>query len=84
MLQRSPGYVVSLPEQDALSNGLRKVLPSSVVYSLARARNVRFQLGFYTLTRKYPDAMRNYLMAQVEKQVGPGVDMKHFTPKYNP
>ena len=30
MLQRSPTYVVSRPDQDAIANKLRKVLPDAV------------------------------------------------------
>lgn len=84
MLQRSPGYVVSLPNRDPVSEGLRKVLPDSAVYSLGRVRNVLFQMTLFNLSRSRPEAMRKFLTGQVKKQVGPGVDMQHFTPKYNP
>ena len=38
MLQRSPTYVVSRPEQDAMANVLRRYLPSKVAYFLVRWR----------------------------------------------
>ena len=47
MLQRSPTYIVSLPARDAISAGLRKVLPAGVVYKLARARNIGIQRAMY-------------------------------------
>lgn len=84
MLQRSPSYVISMPERDEISNSLRKVLPDGWVYHMARARNVLLSLGIYTFSRNYPDKMRSFLLNQVEKQVGPTVDMKHFSPKYSP
>lgn len=34
MLQRSPSYVASRPQQDAIANGLRKVLPSWLAYKI--------------------------------------------------
>ncbi|MEZ4406781.1 MAG: NAD(P)/FAD-dependent oxidoreductase, partial [Polyangiales bacterium] len=39
MLQRSPGYVVSVPGRDILSNGLRRILPERAVYGFARVKN---------------------------------------------
>lgn len=84
MLQRSPSYVISMPEKDAISNGLRKVLPDSWVYKAARVRNVLLSMGIYNFSRSQPEKMRKFLLSQVEKQVGPNVDMKHFSPKYSP
>lgn len=84
MLQRSPSYVASVPKDDIISVQLRKVLPEKVVYRLARARNVALQMGVYNLSKAQPKLMRKLLMKQVEVQVGKDVDMKHFTPRYNP
>jgi len=82
MLQRSPGYVASVPGKDTMSNRLRQFLPERVVYSIARTRNVLFSMGIYKFARAYPERMRAFLLKQVEKQVGGKVDMKHFSPKY--
>lgn len=84
MLQRSPTYVANLPEKDPLPHTLRKVLPESYVYNITRTRNVLMSMGFYNLTQAYPQAMKGFLLNQVKKQVGESVDMKHFTPRYNP
>ena len=40
MLQRSPTYIVSLPEQDAIANWLRRVLPATWAYRLSRWKNI--------------------------------------------
>lgn len=84
MLQRSPSYVASVPKDDVISAQLRKVLPEKLVYRIARTRNVALQIGVYNLSKFQPKLMRKLLMKQVEMQVGKNVDMKHFTPKYNP
>lgn len=84
MLQRSPTYVATLPEKDVISNKLRDYLPDNWVYRIARTRNVAFSMGLYRACRAYPEKMRSFFLSQVKKQVGPNVDMKHFTPKYNP
>ena len=84
MLQRSPTYVVTVPERDLISIGLRKFLPESVVYKLARARNVALQRSIYELAMSRPKVIRRVLLGAAKKQLGPDFDMKHFSPKYNP
>ncbi|MES2918795.1 MAG: NAD(P)/FAD-dependent oxidoreductase [Pseudomonadota bacterium] len=84
MLQRSPTYVLSVPLIDPMVQGLRKYLPEKVVYRLTRARNVGITLGLYKFSRAKPQAMRRFVLSQIKRKLGPGYDMKHFTPKYNP
>ena len=84
MLQRSPTYVVSLPEQDLFANSLRRFLPEKMVYRATRAKNIALTLGFFNLSRQRPKPVRRMLLAQVRAQVGKDFDMKHFTPNYNP
>jgi cation diffusion facilitator CzcD-associated flavoprotein CzcO len=84
MLQRSPTYMASLPEEDRLITWLRKHLPEMAVYRIARTLRVGFASGFYSLCRRFPRAMKRLLLKGVAKEVGPDVDMKHFTPRYNP
>ena len=54
MLQRSPTYMVARPDQDAIANFLRKVLPDSWAYALTRFKNVGLQNFFYKRARKAP------------------------------
>ena len=84
MLQRSPTYVATVPEKDAISIKLRKFLPEKVVYHLARVRNVAMQRTIYELSKKRPKTMRRLLLGAAKRQLGDNFDMSHFTPKYNP
>ncbi|HEY1746444.1 MAG TPA: NAD(P)/FAD-dependent oxidoreductase [Xanthobacteraceae bacterium] len=85
MLQRSPTYVVSRPSQDALAKWLRRRLPTRTAYGLARWYNVLFGLYFYNLSRRKPQAVKNWIVKQAQLQLGPDYDVKtHFTPRYNP
>ncbi|MFP5431234.1 MAG: flavin-containing monooxygenase [Gammaproteobacteria bacterium] len=84
MLQRSPTYVVSIPEKDPIANSMRRFLPEKLVYRVTRAKNVSLTLGFFNLAKKRPKPIRRLLLAQVRAQVGKDFDMKHFTPSYNP
>lgn len=84
MLQRSPTYIASIPSIDFVYNGLRKVLPESVAYNLTRKRNIGFQRAIYKFSKSNPEAVKKFLLAGVKHQLKGKVDMKHFTPNYNP
>ena len=85
MLQRSPTYVVSAPEQDAIANWLRDKLPSKVAYGITRWKNVALGMGIYAYCRRFPDRAKDLIIGQVGKRTHGKVDVKeHFTPKYNP
>ncbi len=84
MLQRSPTYVVSRPDRDAIANTLRKVLPGQLAYDLTRRKNVALQSFFYKRTRTRPDKIRDLLLGGVRKALGDDQTNAHFTPRYNP
>ena len=84
MLQRSPSYVVSRPEQDKVADFLRRRLPANAAYALTRWKNVLFGMFFYKLARSRPDVFKWMLTRGVRNQLGEEYDIKHFTPKYNP
>lgn len=84
MLQRSPSYIYSVPSLDNVSTVLKRVLPKNWVHSLARKRNTLLYRAAYIACRRWPKLMRKVLLAHVRKQVGPNVDMRHFTPSYMP
>lgn len=84
MLQRSPTYIATVPEVDPISVGMRKFLPEMAVYRMARARNIGLQRMVYRLSQNKPKLMRRALLGAAKRQLGENVDMKHFTPNYNP
>jgi monooxygenase len=84
MLQRTPSYVISVPQFDPMVRFLRMFLPEMTVYNMSRARNNFITQLIFKLSRKYPNAMRKFFLKQVQMQVGKDFDMKHFTPPYNP
>ena len=84
MLQRSPTYMFTVPVRDALAAALAAVLPDAWAYRFVKWRWVTFQRLTFKACRRLPRLMRWWLLRSVRKQVGPGVDMVHFTPRYNP
>lgn len=84
MLQRSPTYIASIPSVDMIYDKMRKVLPEDVAYKLTRARNIGVQRAVYAVAQKQPKLLRKFLLKSIELQLKGKVDMKHFTPSYNP
>jgi monooxygenase len=85
MLQRSPSYVVSLPAEDPLSRGLRRVLPEMAAYQAVRIKNVALMSFSYQLMRRYPKAAKAVLRKGVARQLPADFEIDpHFKPYYNP
>ena len=84
MVQRSPTYVASRPDQDKIANFLRKILPASIAYSITRFKNTRYQEYLYKQSRKAPKVLKKILLDSVRKHLGVEMTQKHFTPSYNP
>ncbi|GAA3830681.1 NAD(P)/FAD-dependent oxidoreductase [Nocardioides panacisoli] len=85
MLQRSPSYVMTVPATDPVASPLAKVgVPAGLIYRSGRIRNILLQQAVYKLCRTQPALARKVLLRAVRAQVGPDVDMKHFSPSYDP
>jgi len=85
MLQRSPTFVVSAPDEDKLANFTNKILPSKAAYNLNRWRKILMQRFMFNIARKYPKTMKKMLISGVQKELGKEFDTEtHFTPSYNP
>jgi cation diffusion facilitator CzcD-associated flavoprotein CzcO len=85
MLQRSPSYVISVPERDPIANALKRVLSPRRAYALTRRKNIWLQRTVYRLSRSRPQLVRRLLRAGVKRQLPTdyAVDT-HFNPRYNP
>lgn len=83
MLQRSPSYIMSLPNTDTISIVLNKFLPKKWVFNMARRRNILFQRALYLSSQRWPKMMRKFLVSHMKKQA-PNVNPRHFEPKYMP
>ncbi|MFM8970288.1 MAG: flavin-containing monooxygenase [Actinomycetota bacterium] len=85
MLQRSPTYMVSRPDTDALANFLRRILPAQLAYNITRAKNTWRQQLVYKKTRSNPDQIKMLLLGGVQLELGGKYPIKrHFLPRYNP
>jgi cation diffusion facilitator CzcD-associated flavoprotein CzcO len=84
MLQRSPTYIVARPAKDAIADWFYAKLPERLAHTLARWKSVLLQMYFYNLARRKPEGAKKRIVELAQSELGPGIDMQHFTPRYNP
>ncbi|HXS33962.1 MAG TPA: NAD(P)/FAD-dependent oxidoreductase [Solirubrobacterales bacterium] len=85
MLQRSPTYVLAMPEEDPIAKVVRRVLPLKAAYTLIRWKNVLLQMGLYKLSKSRPTLVKRIIRKGNERLLPAGYDIdKHFKPRYNP
>jgi cation diffusion facilitator CzcD-associated flavoprotein CzcO len=85
MLQRSPTYVLSVPGEDPIANGLRRIVGARRTYPIVRWKNVALTTLIYRLSRRRPTLMRKLIRRAAVKQLPAGYDVDtHFNPRYQP
>jgi cation diffusion facilitator CzcD-associated flavoprotein CzcO len=85
MLQRSPSYILSMPQRDGAAAKLRALLPAGMAHRIVRMKNVLIALGFYNASRRWPNAVRRLLIRRAARQAQGHADVERdLTPRYNP
>ena len=85
MLQRSPSYVLSMPEEDPIALALRRRLGDRRGYALTRWKNVIFATLLFQLSQRFPRPMRKLYRAGALRQLPAGYAVDtHFNPRYKP
>ncbi len=86
MVQRSPTYVLPVPEKDAIAERLKDLLGETRAYALTRRKNIVRQRALYGFCRRFPTTARKLIRGVNAKQLeGTGVDVDvHFKPRYDP
>lgn len=85
MLQRTPSYVLPVPETAVLANKLKPILGESLTFKLTRRFNIAKQRWVYQFCQKHPDRARKLIRWLNKKVLPEGYPVdKHFNPPYNP
>jgi monooxygenase len=86
MLQRSPSYVLPVPERDGLADKLRRVVGEDRAFRVARRKNIFRQRAIFNFSQRYPTAARRLIRWVNAKELeGSGCDVDvHFKPTYGP
>ena len=85
MLQRSPGYLFSMPRHNPVMDPIRKFLPHKISYPVIRALALIFEKFIWVLARGAPKFTRKLVRWQNSSMLPAGypVDVD-FRPRYNP
>jgi monooxygenase len=85
MVQRSPSYVVSLPDHDPIAVALRKYLPERAAYRANRWKNALLSIAFYEFCQRWPQQAKRLIRHGAALQLPDGYPVDpDFTPAYNP
>lgn len=85
LLQRSPSYIVPLPDTDKIALALRRWLPGKLAYRLTRWKNILLSTVFYQFCRRAPHTARLLIRRGVLRLLPPGYPVDtHFNPRYQP
>jgi monooxygenase len=85
MLQRSPTYILPLPDVDHLSNFIMAILPSSLGHWVNRWKNIMAMNLMFYLCQSFPSTMKWILLSIAKSFLGPNISIPvHFTPSYKP
>jgi cation diffusion facilitator CzcD-associated flavoprotein CzcO len=86
MLQRSPSYILPVPDHDGLPARVGRLLGEDRAYRLTRRKNIARQRAIYRFCQRFPVAARRLIRWVNAKQLeGSGCDVDvHFNPVYGP
>lgn len=85
MLQRSPSYILSIPNEDLAEKVIRLLFPKMLARKLIRFKWVVVPLVLVTFCRRFPRLARKLLLFLTAKELPKGMPLEpNFTPRYNP
>lgn len=85
MIQRSPGYFVSFPEEDPITTFIQKWLPKSWAGWLLRWRFLLAFHTFYYWCQLFPAKASQFLISETAKLLPSNLSVSpHFQPSYKP
>ena len=85
MLQRSPTYVITVPERDKIADWLRAKMKPDTAYGITRWKNVLLSMAFFTYCRRFPERAKGLIAGQTKRHLRGNVEVDpHFSPSYQP
>jgi cation diffusion facilitator CzcD-associated flavoprotein CzcO len=85
MLQRSPSYILSLPQKKPGQKRWYDYLPRWLALRVVRLQFVIIPFLFYLFCRQWPTRAANLLRKEAKRQLPPDFPIDpHFKPAYNP
>ena len=67
MLQRSPSFILALPQRSKLIDFLQMYLPEKLAYTIIRCKNISLSWFMYTFCKAYPEFTKKRLITKMKK-----------------
>jgi monooxygenase len=84
MLQRSPSYVVSVPDRGGFGSVVRRWLPPKPAARVLRGAGILTEIAQFNLARRFPNLFRRLFITGARRQLPPDLDKRHLNPAYDP
>jgi cation diffusion facilitator CzcD-associated flavoprotein CzcO len=85
MLQRSPGYIVPVPAEDATARAIKELFPVWLSYKILRWKFVVIPFLFFQFCRFFPTRAKRLIRKGTEPLLPKRIAFDpNFTPTYNP
>ncbi|HET9173130.1 MAG TPA: NAD(P)/FAD-dependent oxidoreductase [Actinospica sp.] len=85
MLQRTPTYIMPVPKQDKIANGIVKLFGQERGYAITRRKNIAQQQAIWRFCQKHPNAARKLIRRINARMLPDGYPVdEHFNPPYGP
>lgn len=75
MLQRSPSYVVALPDTDGFADLVRRLLPPGPAFRLVRWKNVLLTMAGYQVSQRCPTLAKKFIRRRAQRALPAGFDV---------
>lgn len=85
MLQRSPSYVLPVPQTDSINNLVRRFLPATWAFKIIRMKFFLLGFMFFQFCRAFPNAAKANVQKAAASKLPKDYPLKpNFDPTYNP
>ncbi|MEX0620711.1 MAG: NAD(P)/FAD-dependent oxidoreductase [Solirubrobacterales bacterium] len=84
MLQRSPTYVLSVPDSGGFGEAVRRWLSPARAARVLRGTGIVAEIAQFNLARRFPNLFRRLFISGARKQLPPDIDRRHLNPAYDP
>jgi monooxygenase len=85
LVQRTPSYIVAVPERDGIARWLQRLLPRWAADPAIRWKNILLTVFLYRRARRRPERVSTWIRDQIRKQLPEGYPVERdFSPPYNP
>lgn len=84
MIQRSPSYVISVPNRSGLGDAIHRFFTRKRAASIDRWLGVLTEIAQFQLARRFPNFFRRLFISAARKQLPEGFGKQHLNPAYDP